>query len=386
MTTNDHSMTKTKITVLGAGLVGFPIALDLSKDENFAVTICDIRKDRLDWIKEHHGLNTCQADLSDASEVRSIVRKTDLIVSAVPGYLGFQTLKLIIEEGKNVVDIAFFPEDLFELEALAKEQGVIAISDIGVAPGMSNILTAHAFSKLDKTEKVRIYVGGLPKVRQLPFEYRAVFSPIDVIEEYTRPARFIRDGRLVEMPALSEPEFLNFPGFGTLEAFNSDGLRSLIRTIDCADMIEKTLRYPGHIGKIKLLQDCGFFSTEIVNVKGQLIRPIDLTTQLLFPMWDLKDEEDITVMMITVEGIKNDRKMKYIWELSDQYDQSSGIHSMARTTGYTATAAVRLITSGLYTRKGISPPEYVGFEPVCVDFMLKDLAKRGVIYREKIET
>jgi len=382
MTTNKQI----EIVVLGAGLVGFPIALDLSKDENFAVTLCDIRKDRLDWIKQHHGLKILQADLSDATAVRNIVRKADFIVSAVPGYLGFQTLKLIIEEGKNVVDIAFFPEDLFDLEEIAAKQGVIAVSDIGVAPGMSNLLTGYGFSKLDKTEKVRIYVGGLPKVRQLPFEYRAVFSPIDVIEEYTRPARFIREGKLIEMPALSEPEFLNFTGFGTLEAFNSDGLRSLIRTIDCPDMIEKTMRYPGHIGKIKLLQDCGFFSTEMVNVKGQLIRPIDLTTQLLFPMWDLKDEEDITVMLVSVEGMKDNQKLRFTWELSDQYDQASGIHSMARTTGYTATAAVRLITSGLYTRKGISPPEYIGFEPACVDFMLKDLAKRGVIYREKTET
>jgi lysine 6-dehydrogenase len=376
----------TKITVLGAGLVGFPIALDLSKDENFEVTLSDIRKERLEEITKKYGLNTINADLSDAEAVKKIIRNADFVVSAVPGYLGFQTLKLIIEESKNVVDIAFFPEDLFELEELAAKKGVIAVSDIGVAPGMSNILTAYGSKKLDKTEKVRIYVGGLPKVRQLPFEYRAVFSPIDVIEEYTRPARFIRDGKLVEMPALTEPELLNFTGFGTLEAFNSDGLRSLIRTIDCPDMIEKTLRYPGHIAKIQLLKDCGFFSTETVNVKGQLIRPIDLTTQLLFPMWDLKDEEDVTVMMVMVEGLKNNKKLRYTWELSDQLDRTTGIHSMARTTGYTATAAVRLITSGLYKRKGISAPEYIGFEPACVEFMLNDLSTRGVIYREKIET
>jgi saccharopine dehydrogenase-like NADP-dependent oxidoreductase len=146
------------------------------------------------------------------------------------------------------------------------------------------------------------------------------------------------------------------------------------------------MRYPGHIDKIKLLQEIGFFSTEMVNVKGKLIRPIDLTTQLLFPMWDLKDEEDITVMMVSVEGIKEGRKMKFTWELSDQYDRATGIHSMARTTGYTATAAVRLVTGGFYSRKGISPPEYIGFEPSCVDFMLKDLARRGVVYKEKVET
>lgn len=378
-------MTKINISVLGAGLVGFPIALDLSKDENFSVTLCDIRKDRLEELTNKYGLNTLQADLSDEKTVREIARKSDLVVSAVPGYLGFQTLKYIIDEGKYVVDIAFFPEDLFELEELAKKKDVIAISDIGVAPGMSNILTAYGSKKLDKTEKVRIYVGGLPKVRQLPFEYRAVFSPIDVIEEYTRPARFIRDGRLVEMPALSEPELLNFSGFGTLEAFNSDGLRSLIRTIECPDMIEKTLRYPGHIAKIQLLKDIGLLSSETINVKGQQVRPIDLTTQLLFPLWDLKDDEDLTVMMVMVEGMKDGKKMRYTWELSDHYDTVTGIHSMARTTGYTATAAVRMITAGIYKRKGISAPEYIGFEPHCVVFMLNDLAKRGVIYREKAE-
>jgi saccharopine dehydrogenase-like NADP-dependent oxidoreductase len=375
-----------KITVLGAGLVGFPIALDLSKDENFEVTLCDIRQERLDQIKEcRQNIHCIQTDLSDTVAIKKHIGDAEIVVSAVPGYLGFQVLKMIIEESKNVVDIAFFPEDLFDLTELAEKKEVIAISDIGVAPGMSNILTAYGSGKLDKTEKVRIYVGGLPKVRQWPFEYRAVFSPLDVIEEYTRPARFIRHGKIVEMPALSEPELLDFPGFGTLEAFNSDGLRSLIKTIDCPDMIEKTLRYPGHIEKIRLLKECGFFSQETVNIKGQSIRPIDLTTQLILPMWELKDEEDVTIMSVTVEGIKNGDRYRFTWDLLDQYDPISGIHSMARTTGYSATAAVRLIANGHYTRKGLSPPEYIGLDPSCVDFMLKELAQRGVIYRDNTE-
>ncbi len=373
------------ITVLGAGLVGFPIASDLSKDPHFNVTICDIRKERLEEITGKSGLNTEQADLSDPGSVRRVIREADLVVSAVPGHLGFQTLKTIIEEGKNVVDIAFFPEDLFELDELAKEKAVIAVSDMGVAPGMSNLLTGYAFRQLDRTEKVRIYVGGLPRVRQLPWEYRAVFSPIDVIEEYTRPARFVRDGRLVEMPALTEPELLDFPEIGTLEAFNSDGLRSLIRTIDCPDMIEKTLRYSGHIDKIRLLKECGFFSPEPINVRGRQIRPIDVTTQLLFPMWELKDQEDLTIMQIIVEGSRDGDKIRYTWDLTDNFDRPTGIHSMARTTGYAATAAVRMIHEGLYTRKGVSPPEYVGFDTACTEFMLKDLAARGVMYRSKIE-
>ena len=108
------------------------------------------------------------------------------------------------------------------------------------------------------------------------------------------------------MPALSEPELMEFAEVGTLEAFNSDGLRSLIRTMpDIPNMIERTLRYPGHIELMRVLRETGFFSKEAILVKGQAIRPIDLTSQLLFPMWKLEqEEEEFTVMRVIIEEQK----------------------------------------------------------------------------------
>jgi saccharopine dehydrogenase-like NADP-dependent oxidoreductase len=371
-----------KIVVLGAGLVGLPMALDLARDGEFEVLISDIRKERLDEVHKQYGLATKQADLSDDDEVKKLAGEADIVLSAVPGHMGFHTLETLINAGKNVVDIAFFPEDLFQLNDLAVSKGVTAISDIGVAPGMSNILSAYGAKKLDKTEKIRIYVGGLPKIRRWPFEYKAVFSPIDVIEEYTRTARYVRDGKLVEMPALSEPELLDFPGIGTLEAFNSDGLRSLINTIDCPDMAEKTLRYPGHIEKMRVLREMGLFSQEPVHVKGQMIAPIDLTSKLLFPMWELGEDEDLTIMQVSVEGWKDGKRVVYRWDLLDEFDRAGGIHSMARTTGYTATATVRLLAKGLYSKKGVSAPEYLAEDEKCVLFLLEELRKRNIIYKE----
>lgn len=362
-----------------------PMALDLAADEQFEVLVCDLRGDRLEHIRSRFGLATQQADLSDTDLVKALAREADIVLSAVPGHMGFKTLQAVIEEGRNVVDIAFFPEDLFLLDELAARKGVTVISDIGVAPGMSNILSAYGARKLDKTEKIRIYVGGLPKIRRWPFEYKAVFSPIDVIEEYTRTARYVRDGKVVEMPALSEPELIDFPGIGTLEAFNSDGLRSLIHTLDCPDMAEKTLRYPGHIEKIRVLREMGLFSQDYTDVGGKQIRPIDLTTKLLFPMWELGDDEDLTVMQVSVEGVRDGRKTIYRWDLLDEFDRSGKIHSMARTTGYTATAAVRLLAAGLYTRKGISAPEYLAEDERCVLFLLEQLRKRDVVYKESID-
>ncbi|MCD4729252.1 MAG: hypothetical protein K8R74_01535, partial [Bacteroidales bacterium] len=310
----------------------------------------------------------------------------DIVLSTVPGFMGFQTLKTVIEAGKNVIDIAFFPEDLFDLNDLAIEKNVVAISDIGVAPGMSNILIGFAESQLDNIRSAVIYVGGLPKKREWPYEYKAVFSPIDVIEEYTRPARYIENGKEIIKPALSDPELLNFENIGTLEAFNSDGLRSLAKTIDAPFMIEKTLRYPGHIDIMRILRETGFFNKEKIELNGVKISPIEFTSKLLFPKWKLEEgEEDITIMKIIVTGTKGSKVLQYTWDLFDTYDAATKVHSMARTTGYTATMALRMVASGMYNRIGVSAPEYIGKQSECVDFILEGLKDKGVIYNEKIE-
>jgi len=239
---------------------------------------------------------------------------------------------------------------------------------------------------LDTLEKGITYVGGLPVIRTWPFEYKAVFSPIDVIEEYTRPARYIDGGRLVTREALSDPELLNFPGIGTLEAFNSDGLRTLATTVKGDYMIEKTLRYKGHIEKMAVLRDTGFFDKEPMQINGVMISPLEFTSKLLFPKWKLQEgEEDLTVMQVITEGLKNGVRQRYTWDLYDRFDKETGIHSMARTTGYTATAVARLLSKGLYSRKGVSAPEFLGNDAAIVNFLLEKLKERGVIYKESFE-
>jgi saccharopine dehydrogenase-like NADP-dependent oxidoreductase len=374
---------KKKIIVLGSGMVGGPMARDLAKE--FDVSLADINAEALKKAVGRHSIKSIETDLSREETIRKIIEGFDLVINAVPGHMGFHTLETVIDCGKDVVDIAFFPEDLFLLDELAAEKGVTAISDIGVAPGMSNILTAYASDQLDKTEKVKIMVGGLPKLRQLPWEYKAVFSPADVIEEYTRPARIMRGGKEVILPALSETELIEIEGIGTLEAFISDGLRSLIRTIDAPDMVEKTMRYPGHARLMEILRDAGFFSREERMVSGKRIKPLDLTSSILFPQWKLEEgETDITVMKVIVEGTKDGKPRSIIYDLYDEYDPESGIHSMARTTGYTATITARMVLNGMYDHIGVSPPEYLGRRPECVDFLFEEFKKRNIRYRVNI--
>ena len=370
-----------KVSVLGAGMVGKAIAIDLQK--SFEVTSYDINEDNLKFLSEKHGIKTKKADLSVAEEIRSAVKGSDFVVCAVPGFMGFETLKQIIKAGKNVVDISFFPEDAFELDEFAKANNVTAVVDCGVAPGMGNVICGYHNERMQMTD-YKCFVGGLPFKREWPFDYKAVFSPIDVIEEYTRPARYIQNNELVVREALSEPELINFEQAGTLEAFNSDGLRSLMKTMKIPNMIEKTLRYPGTVEYMKVLRACGFFDKTEVDVKGNQIRPLDLTAKLLFPKWELKKgEKEFTVMQICCEGKENDKEIKYIYDLFDVYNDETETTSMARTTGYTCTAVVNLLSEGLYTQKGISPPEFVGMSEKNFKFILKYLSERGIDYKMK---
>ena len=372
---------KNKIAVLGAGLVGKAIAIDLAK--NATVTSFDINEESLGLL-ERYGIATRRMDLADRDQLRASLQPFDLVVGAVPGFMGFQTVRTVIEARKNMVDISFFPEDPFGLDTLAKQEQVTVVTDCGVAPGMGNIILGYHNRKM-KINSYECLVGGLPTVREWPFEYKAVFSPIDVIEEYTRPARYVQNGALITKEALSDPELLNFEGVGTLESWNSDGLRSLIRTMPgIPNMIEKTLRYPGCIEYLSVLRACGFFSYDAIEVNGVAVRPIDVTAKLLFPKWKLKPGEmEFTVMRIRIAGEESGKGVSYEYDLLDHTDVATNTLSMARTTGYTCTAAANLVLDGRFARKGICPPEYLGEEGRNFEFIIEYLKARGVHYRVK---
>jgi lysine 6-dehydrogenase len=371
-----------KVVVLGAGLVGKVMAIDLAK--NFDVTSVDISESALAELKDH-GIKTQAVDFSNFGLLTSVIQPFDLVVGAVPGFMGLQTVKTVISAGKNMVDISFFPEDPFQLDELAKKNNVTIITDCGVAPGMGNIILGFHNRRM----KINFYeclVGGLPVVREWPYEYKAVFSPIDVIEEYIRPARYVQNGALVMKEALSDPELVHFDSVGTLESWNSDGLRSLIKTMpNIPNMIEKTLRYPGCVEYLRVLRETGFFSYDSVDVRGVKVRPIDVTAKLLFPKWKLKPgEEEFTVMRIRLSGEEAGKARSYEYNLLDRTEKSTQTISMARTTGYTCTAAVNLLIDGKFNKKGICPPEYVGEEESNFKSIMAYLKDRGVNYSVKV--
>jgi saccharopine dehydrogenase-like NADP-dependent oxidoreductase len=354
---------------------------DLAGEAGWRITAVDRAPGSLASLADLPNVETRTEDLGDPAAVRRVVAGHDLAIGAVPGPMGFATLQTVIEAGVDIVDISFFEQDPSPLHGLALERGVTAVMDCGVAPGFSNLALGHSLTVFDELSTFACYVGGLPEVRRWPFEYAAVFSPIDVIAEYTRPARLVEGGRVVVREALSEVELLDLPGIGTVEAFNSDGLRTLLAVEGIPEMKEKTLRYRGHADRLRMLRELGLFSEEEVEIGGAKIRPIDLTAKLLFPMWQLPDGEgDRTVMRIVVEGSLGGRPTRRTWDLLDTWDREANITSMARTTGYTCTAAVRALAAGLYSAPGLVPPEVLGRAPGLYDFVVERLAERGVVF------
>ncbi len=367
------------IAVLGAGMVGSVMAVDLANEH--AVTSVDVNEKNLYSIQNKNAnIKTIKADLKNYDSYKKLLLPFDLIITAVPGFMGFDVLKAVIECKKNVADISFFPQNALELDVLAKENNVTVITDCGVAPGMSNYIIGR-YNEEIKIDAFEIYVGGLPKIRKKPFEYKAPFSPVDVIEEYMRPARLMENGNIVIKPALTEREWMQFDELGTLETFNTDGLRSLLFTMPhIKNQKEKTLRYPGHIDLIIALKESGFFNEEKIRIDEKEISPLQFTSKILFNEWKLgDDEEELTVMKVILKSAE--KTIEY--NLLDYYDAATKTSSMGRTTGYTCTASANLIAKNLFNEKGVFPPELVGKYKNCFDFVMNYLHQRNVVWKKK---
>ncbi|MDX1660596.1 MAG: saccharopine dehydrogenase C-terminal domain-containing protein [Gemmatimonadota bacterium] len=372
-----------RAVVMGAGRVGSLIARDLAASSDVAVVATDLREEALRPLADD-GIAVRAADLTEVGTLRELVSDADVAVGAVPGSMGYGLLERLIEAGTPVVDISFSPEDPRDLDGIARDRGVPAVVDCGVAPGLSNLMVGLSAGAMDRIDSVRILVGGLPARPEEPWGYRAVFSPADVIEEYVRPCRMRVDGEDVVVDALSGLERVELEEVGVLEAFHTDGLRSLLDTIDAPTMAEKTLRWPGHAAKARALRDSGFFDESPVRVGGVEVAPRELAVTLLTETWALEEaEEELTILIVELAGVREGNPARETWRLLDRTDAATGDTSMARTTGFPAAQAARLLATGRWNRPGVHPPEALAAEPEVAESILGAVRERGVSIRRE---
>jgi len=374
-----------RMLVLGAGLQGSACAYDLLQNEEVTeVRLADRDTGNIaDFLGPYSGkrLIPTPLDVRDGEAIRALMGESDAVMSAVPYYLNVELARHAAETGAHFCDLGGNTDIVFEqkrLDATAKETGVTIIPDCGLAPGMVNILAQHGIGQLDEVDEVKIFVGGLPQDPEPPLNYQIVYSLEGVLDYYTTLSWVIRDGKRVQVKALSGREAVHFDQpVGELEAFHTaGGLSTLAFRYEgkIPTMEYKTLRYPGHAQIMEAIRDLGLLDLEPIEVKGVRVVPRDVAIAAMAPRLTKPNGKDLVAMRVTVKGTKAGRKKTIGFELVDWYDEKRGISAMMRTTGFSLS-----ITGQMQARGEIQPPG-VWTPDECIPGAryIEELAKRGV--------
>jgi len=372
-----------RILVLGCGNIGSVIATDLAESmPSTDIVIADKRRSRAEKVAaliQERNVAGIQLDACNYRELVDNMKMFDLVVGALPGDIGYQSVKAAIDANVDLVDVSYMPENPLTLNKDAVKAGVMIIPDCGVAPGISNVFIGHAIGKLDNVESVHVMVGGLPEESVPPLGYTLTWSSEGLIDEYTRRAKIVENGEVKEVEALTGLEEVEFPGAGKFEAFYTDGLRTLLHTTkDVKTMWEKTLRYPGHVEKIRLLKALGFFDERPIEVENVCLSPRKITVKLFEAKLRRPEIKDILAMKVEISGMKEGLKKRYIYHLLDRYDEKRGVTAMARTTAYPASILAQLTAQEIIEERGVVPLEKLCVEEEIFNKILAELEKRHI--------
>ena len=380
-----------KALVLGAGLMGKEASRDLANSVGVKqVTLADVdfEKAKLACADlQSPKIEPAFVDASDETQLKKLIRKHDIVLNALFYSFNVAVAKAAIAAGVHSVDlgghIGHVTDRVLELNEEAEAAGVTLIPDLGVAPGMINILSGYGASQLDEVKEIKIYVGGIPVKPDPPLEYNHVFSMEGLFDHYTDPSVIIRNGQKQEVPSLSEIEPIYFEKFGPLEAFHTaGGTSTLSRSYPHLNTLEyKTIRYPGHAQKFQLLVDLNLTRRDYeVEVNGQKIKPRDVFLKAIDPIVELKGKDDVVLLRVITAGVKGSRRSVYTYEMKTYNDRIHHVTAMARSTAYTLSVVAQMIGNGTIRRRGVHPPEKI----VPGKEYMKEMAKRGVMIREKV--
>jgi len=365
-----------RIAVFGSGLMGATIAQDLVKSKQVDhVMVCDFDGAKLQFLakKEHSSkLTTKIHDARKRDETAKLLKGIDVGIGALPHGLSEFAINATLKARVDFVDLILgWRFGQADINSACRRRGITIIPACGLAPGLSNILAMAAAEDMERVDEVHIKVGGIPERPKPPLNYRIVFSFQAVLEEYLRKAKIVKDRRVVDVPALSGLETINFRRpIGKCECFYTDGLSTLIQTIrKVREMDEKTIRWPGHAEQIRTLIECGLLDTEPIRYHGQSIAPREFVSDVLSNKLALRNGKDITLLRVDVSGKKGGKLTRHRYEMIDHYDSRHGTTSMARTTAFPCSIAAQMLASGRVPRRGLVPPEIAFKDNLRTEFL-----------------
>ena len=367
-----------RILLLGCGRIGYVTAMDLT-EQGYEVTAIDKDKHKLKNVSRKLGIDYLVLDIpNNIYQLLSIATNYDIVTSALPGSISYRVIESLIRRGVDVVDVSYFSEDPWKLHELALKSGSRVVVDAGLAPGISNALVGHAHKILDGIKRCRIYVGGISKDPKVFLGMALTWSVEDLVDEYLRPARAIIDGEVKYLDPLSYTGSINIPELGTFEYFVSDGLRTMIKSFrHLEELIELTLRHPGHLSIMNVLRDLGLLSHEELRINNTIVRASKILAELLKIKMS-KYVEDVVILYIEALGNKGERK----YLLYQEYDYSTGLTAMSRTTGFPLSIITHMTLENMIKSNGLIPPEVIGLDENLYNYFIKELSRRGIVIKE----
>lgn len=360
--------------MLGGGIVGEGISYAL-KDE-YEVTVADYHSDKLDRLKKELGVEVQKIDALK-EPLAPLMKKFDVVSGSLPGRLGIKVVEEACKAGVNLIDNSFIEDDYYKLEKSVKDSGITVVPDSGVAPGLSNAIVGRVASQYDYLESVDIKVGGLPERNIPPIGYKVEFSPMDTLDEYTRKVKVIKNWQITEIEPGEGLDFFFVNNLGSMEAFYTNGLRSLLKNVKARNMVEKTIRYRGHLEKINFLKSVGLLDESAVDVNGNGVVPKELLASLFWKNFSFPEVNDVLYMEIRMTPPNS--KEEIVYTLFDKQDPRTGFSAMTRTTGFTNASITRLMLEGKIREKGIVPPEVVSRDENNFKEITDFLAKMGIV-------
>lgn len=384
-----------KILVLGAGRMGLGAAYDLAHNSQGveSVTVADVDEGRARAVAEvlkSERVSAAQVDVDDHARVVELMRGHDAALSCVTYFHNLALARAAVEARTNFCDLGgnnSVVDSELALDAEAKAAGINIIPDCGLAPGMVSVLAAHGAARFSRLDELHIRVGGLPQQPRPPLDYQIVFSVEGLINEYVERARVVRDGRLVEVESMTEIESLDFPEpFGRMEAFQTSGGTSTLPETFAGRIREldyKTIRYPGHCERFRLLIELGLCDGGAVELEGARVSPRRLLGEMLYKHLPA-DGPDVVLIRLEFVGqlvvADAGRATRLRYDIIDRFDERTGLSAMQRTTAFPASVIAQMMARGLTTRKGSIPQERC----VPAEAFVRELAARDIVIDESI--
>ncbi|MBX3293576.1 MAG: saccharopine dehydrogenase NADP-binding domain-containing protein [Acidobacteria bacterium] len=374
-----------KILVLGAGRMGHGAVYDLVHNSPGVelVTVADVDLKKAEAIAEAVGTSRVDAhhvDAANSSDVAALMRGHSAVISCVNYWYNVSLSRAAIEAGASFCDLGgnnYIVDEQLALDDEARNAGISIIPDCGLAPGMVSILAMHGAAEFDTVDEIHIRVGGLPQHPQPPLDYQLVFSVEGLINEYVEVARVIRNGKITEIPSMTEIESLEFDGFPPLEAFQTSGGTStlpdsFLGKIDELDY--KTIRYAGHCEKFKTMIDLGLCSSDEIVANYQKVVPRKVFGELLTRNLPA-DGPDYVLVRLDFVGTKDGSEKRLRYDIVDKQDEATGLSAMMRTTAFPASIIAQMMAKGDVLSRGALPQEKAIDPQKFVD----ELTRRGIM-------